>query len=69
MPISASLSLGWVVMACLLSLGRVAGVGHTGRAHRVCLSFNSGAVDDDKHMNMQPLTFCGSDMHNFHASH
>ncbi len=38
---SAFHSLGWLVMVCLLLVGRVADVGHTDRAQRVCTCCSS----------------------------
>ena len=36
-----------------IATGRLAGASHVGRADRVCLACNSGAVDDVKHMNFE----------------
>ena len=39
-------NFGWAVMAA----GRFAGAGHVDRANRVCLTCNSGAIGDEKHI-------------------
>ena len=40
-----------------IAAGRFAGAAHVDRAHRVCLSCNSGAVGDEKHLVFECAAF------------